>query len=241
MIKHHLAKLRLRHEISAAEEAGIYAALGEVRSFGPREIVVRAETLLTHSTLLLDGMMCRFKDLKSGERQIAELHIAGDFVDLHSFVLQRLDHEIMAITRCQAVFVPHDRLRHLTETFPHLARIYWFSTALDAAIHREWVLSLGRRSALARLAALFCELRVRLEIVGMAERSGFVLPLNQMELAECMGLTTVHVNRTLRDLREASLLTFRNKRVEIHDLPGLEKIAEFDPFYLYPGRQPPLD
>ena len=139
----------------------------------------------------------------------------------------------MALTGCRVALVPHDRIRAITEAHPHLARLWWFTTNMDAAIHREWVLSLGRRSALARVAHLFCELRVRLAVVGLADESGYALPLTQTDLAECLGLTSVHVNRVLRELREAGLVEFRSRRVAIGDLAGLEAVAEFDPGYLY--------
>ncbi len=139
----------------------------------------------------------------------------------------------MTLTPCRVAQVPHDRLTSLTHTHPRLARIYWFSTNLDAAIHREWVLSLGRRDAIARLAHLFCELQARLALVGMANEAGYRLKLTQSDLAECLGLTPVHINRSLRQLREAGLMTFRSSRVELHDLNGLKRQAEFDPAFLY--------
>ena len=116
--------------------------------------------------------------------------------------------------------------------------MFWLMTNIDAAIHREWVLSLGRRSALSRMAHLFCELRVRLGVVGMADEMGYDLPLTQTDLAECLGLTSVHVNRTLKELRERGLVEFRGGRVTILDLEGLERVAEFDPAYLYLEKSP---
>ena len=133
---------------------------------------------------------------------------------------------------------PHDRLRAVTDTHPHLTRLFWFMTNLDASIHREWVLSLGRRSALSRMAHLFCELAVRLGIVGLADETGYDLALTQTDLAECLGLTPVHVNRTLKQLRERGLVEFRGGRVAIQDRPGLERVAEFDPAYLYLESRP---
>lgn len=233
MIETHLRKLRARDEVSANEEAAIRAAIGEVREVPADTTLIRAGDLLGHSVMLLDGFLCRFKDLRDGSRQISELHVAGDFADLHGFTLKRLDHSVMALTGCRVALVPHDRIRAITEAHPHLARLWWFTTNMDAAIHREWVLSLGRRSALARVAHLFCELRVRLEVVGLADEGGYALPLTQTDLAECLGLTPVHVNRVLRELRERGLVEFRSRRVAITDLAGLEAAAEFDPGYLY--------
>jgi CRP-like cAMP-binding protein len=238
VIDAHIRKLRARDDISAEEEQAIRAAVSEVVDHPPDRTIIRAGDLLDVSTLLLDGLLCRYKDLSEGQRQITELHVIGDFADLHSFTLKRLDHNVMTLTRCRVALVPHDRIRAITQAFPHLARLYWFSTNLDAAIHREWAVSLGRRSAASRMAHLFCELLVRLRLVGQAEESGYDLPLTQADLAECLGLTPVHVNRTLKELREGGLVTFRGGRVAIHDLPGLEQVAEFDPAYLYLERRP---
>lgn len=235
MIERLLMKLRARDEISAEEERALRGTIAEVKDIPSDRTFIRRGEELTQSTLLLDGMLCRYKDLGGGERQITELHVAGDFADLHSFTLKRLDHNIMTVTPCKVAMVPHDNLERITRDHPHLTRVLWFLTNLDAAIHREWVLSLGRRSALARMANLFCELHVRLGLVGLAEETGYGLPLTQEELAECLGLTAVHVNRTLKELRERNLVEFRSGRVKLQDLDGLKRAAEFDPAYLYLG------
>lgn len=238
MIERHLARLRARHDISEAEAQALRSMVSEMRAYPAGRTVIEAGELLKSSALLLDGLMCRYKDLEGGQRQIAELHVPGDFVDLHSYTLKRLDHNIMTLTSCRVALVPHDNIARITGDSPHLTRAYWFSTNLDAAIHREWMLSLGRRSALSRTAALFCELHVRLGLVGLADNTGFALDLTQAELAECLGLTPVHVNRMLKDLRSRDLATFRQRRVTIHDLAGLRLAAQFDPGYLYLDRQP---
>lgn len=233
MIEKHLMKLRARDDISAAEEQALRDALGEVIRYPADDTFITPGQELNHSTLLLDGIIARYKDLSDGQRQITELHVAGDFADLHSFTLKHLDHSVMTLTPCKVVQVPHEKLKGITEQHPHLARVLWFSTNLDAAIHREWEVSLGRRSALERTAHLFCEMQVKLGIVGLANERGYALPITQIELAECLGLTSVHVNRVLKELRERQLVEFRGGRVTIGDLPGLQHIAEFDPAYLY--------
>jgi CRP-like cAMP-binding protein len=237
MIEKHLMRLRARDTVSAKEEQVIRDAVLETRDVPARTTIIHAGQLLSTSTLLLDGLMCRYKDLRSGERQITELHVPGDFVDLHSFSLKRLDHNIMALTPCRVAAVPHQRLTRITEEHPHLARMYWFSTNLDAAIHREWEVSLGRRSAVSKTAHLFCELHIRLGLVGLADETGYDLKLTQIDVAECLGLTAVHVNRTLRDLREQGMVEFNKGRVTINDMARLRKIAEFEPDYLYLKRQ----
>jgi CRP-like cAMP-binding protein len=222
-------KLRARDEIGAEEEQAIRDAISEIRDYPADKVVISAGVALDHSTLLLDGIMSRYKDLRNGERQITELHVAGDFADLHSFTLKRLDHNVATLTPCRVAMVPHERLEAITRDHPHLTRVYWFSTNLDAAIHREWELSLGRRTAISRVSALFCELFVRLGLVGMTDGTSYPLPLTQLDLAECLGLTSVHVNRTLKELREKGLVEVRRGKVDIHDLPALQRAAEFDP------------
>jgi CRP-like cAMP-binding protein len=238
MIERHLMKLRARDEISADEEHAIRAAVSEYRDYRADQTIIRRGEELTYSTLLLDGLLCRYKDLSQGERQITELHVPGDFADLHSFTLKRLDHNVKTMTPCKVAIVPHENHARITEQFPHLTRVYWLTTNIDAAIHREWELSLGRRAALPRIAHFFCELQVKLGLVGMADEAGYALDITQEELGECMGLTSVHVNRSLKELRERSLVEFRNRRVSTTDLAGLKAIAEFDPQYLYLERRP---
>jgi CRP-like cAMP-binding protein len=238
LIEKHLLKLRARDTISREEEEAIRGLISHTIDVPSDRIFLHAGRELNESILLLDGWMGRAKDLRSGQRQIAELQLAGDFVDLHGFTLKYLDHDVIALTRCRVGVVPHDRLTELTERIPHLARLYWFMTNLDAAIQREWTLSLGRRTAIARLAHLFCELRVRLGVIGLAPDDSYDFPLTQVELGECLGLTPVHVNRMLQELRRSGLLELERRRIRILDLEGLEGIAEFDPSYLYLNRQP---
>jgi CRP-like cAMP-binding protein len=233
MIETHLLKLRKRDSISRNEEAVIRAAVTETRKIAADRVFIRSGQDLDVSTLLLTGWMARTKDLRGGQRQIVELHVAGDFADLHSFTLKRLEHDILTLTPCTVAVVPHDKLREITERYPHLTRVYWFLTNLDAAIHRERMVSLGQRSALSRMAHLFCELFARLQIVGLTSGEGYDFPLTQAELGEYLGLTSVHVNRTLQELRRRNLIHLENRRLTILDAPALRTVAEFDPAYLY--------
>ncbi|MBV9527360.1 Crp/Fnr family transcriptional regulator [Sphingomonas sp.] len=237
MITVHLKKLRHRTDISADEERAIRGAVAGSRTIAADEIFVRSGDELNSATILLSGWMSRSKDLPSGERQVTELHVAGDIVDLHGFTLKRLDHDVMTLTECVVATLPHERLLEITSGNPHLARVYWFQTNVDAAIHREWALSLGQRSAISRMASLFCELHMRLSVVGRTNGEGYEFPLTQRELSECLGLTVVHANRTLQELRRRGLVELENRFVRILDRSGLEGLAEFDPSYLYLDRQ----
>lgn len=233
LIESHLQKLRRRHDISGAEEAAIRDIVSETRRVRADEVVIGAGVPLDVCTLLVEGWLARVKDLRSGVRQFTELHVPGDFADMHSFTLKRLEHDVVSLTPCTLAFVPHERVRELTETYPHLARVYWFQTNLDAAIHREWTVCMARRSAIARVAHLLCELCVRLDITGRVRGDRFDFPLTQTDLAECLGLTSVHVNRTLQELRKRKLISLENREATIHDMAALREVAEFDPAYLY--------
>ncbi|HET9810480.1 MAG TPA: Crp/Fnr family transcriptional regulator [Sphingomicrobium sp.] len=233
MLTAHLKKLRLRTAISAAEEEVIRGLVSETREVGPDQLLVKAGATLDSSILLLDGWIVRSKDLATGQRQVTEVHIAGDFVDLHGFTLKQLDHDLVTASDCTIAIVPHERLVELTERHPHLARAYWLMTNLDASITREMALSLGQRPAISRMAHLFCELHLRLEIVGKTRGDSFDFPLTQREIAECLGLTVVHVNRTLQALRKRGLVEAGGRQVTILDRAGLESVADFDPAYLH--------
>ena len=233
MITPLLKKLRRRIEISSEEERVIREAVAETRHVRADDLIIRAGGPLNSSLLLLDGWLARSKDLADGDRQITQLHVAGDFADLHGFTLKRLDHDVRAITDCRIAAVPHAQLLEISDAYPRLARIFWLLTTMDGAIQRELALSLGQRSAISRMAHLFCELHLRLDAVDRASPEGYEFPLTQRELSECLGLTVVHANRTLQELRRRGLVELENRRLTIRDRSGLEGVAEFDPSYLY--------
>ena len=233
-----LLKLRVRDQVSEREEEVLRAAVAEFETFRAGKTIIRAGDTLTRSALLIDGLVARYKDLSEGQRQILEVHVPGDFLDLHGFLLKKLDHDIGAITSVSIGFCPHETLRRITEEEPHLSRMLWLSTLMDSAIQRERILSVGRRSAMARISHLLCELYLRFEVIGMAKGGSYALPFTQIDLADATGLTSVHVNRMLRELREQGLLTFRGGRVTIHDWERLQRAAEFDPIYLHAEHRP---
>lgn len=162
-----------------------------------------------------------------------EFEVPGDFVDLHSYPLERLDHSITALSPYRIIKLPHKHITELIEAQPRLARILWFVTMLDASIHREWIASLGTRTGARRLAHLFCKMFYRLRSVGLTDGTSYRFPVTQVELGEALGFTSIHTNRMLRELRESSLMTFGRKTVDIHDLEALKNVAAFDPGYLY--------
>ena len=237
MIDKHLMKLRARDDIDPREEAVIRDSVKGIIKARAREVVVHEKKPIDFSTILLSGIAARQQDMRDGTRQILELHVPGDFTDLHSFTLKYLDHDIVAISDCSFAVIPHARLREITKNYPQLTRVYWFATNLDASINREWEVSLGSRTAVARMAHVFCELHVRLEIVGLVRHGSYDFPVTQQQLAEMLGITAVHANRTLQQLRKDGVVEFARGVVSIRDLDRLKAAAEFDPDYLYLDRR----
>ncbi|MDO7843217.1 Crp/Fnr family transcriptional regulator [Sphingomonas immobilis] len=224
---------RRRDRLSSADLEILEAAASDLRTLPARRTIITRGQAVRHSTYLIDGFMCRYMDDREGERQLVAVHVPGDFVDLHAYPLETLDHDVATLTECRVALVPHDKLDAILATQANLAKLLWFSTLLDAAIHREWIFRLGRLSAAARVAHFFCEMEAKLRVIGRSDGKAFDLPLTQADLGEICGITAVHLNRMLRDLKERGLMAFRGGRVTIQDLPGLARFSEFDPGYLF--------
>lgn len=183
--------------------------------------------------LVLDGFACRYKVLPDGNRQIMAVLIPGDFCDLHIAILGRMDHAIATLTPCTMVQIPRAMILDMTENRPRLARALWWATLVDEAVLREWLVNLGQRPADQRLAHFFCELLLRLQAVGLGDVNGCPMPIRQSDLADMFGLTDVHVNRMLQQLREAGLIVLRQRRLEVPDVDRLQTFCDFNPDYLH--------
>lgn len=232
MLKTLFLKLGTHDALSDAEMNLLASALTAGRRVAPgQEIVVEGSRPST-STLLVDGFAARYKMMADGGRQITAIHISGDFVDLHAFLLKEMDHGIVALSPCTIAAAGHAALKQITERAPHLARLLWLETLIDGAIHRNWIVAMGRRSKAAHLAHLICELYVRLRAVGRAEDGRFHFPLSQTEMADVLGLSFVHMNRVIQRLRRERLISWDNQVISILDWERLQQIAEFDPTYL---------
>jgi CRP-like cAMP-binding protein len=225
-------KLERYGPISEDERGFLEQAPWRVVDYRNHDPIVREGDCPSESCLILEGFACRFKTMPEGTRQIMALHIPGDFCDLHSFVLKKMDHGIAAIERCKVAKIPHPKVQEITECYPRLTRALWWDIAIDAAIHREWMISMGRRDAYQQIAHLFCELLLRLQSVGFADGNSYELPLTQADLGDVFGLSTVHVNRTLQKLRTEGLIISKGKRVTVRDPERLMEAAGFDRTYL---------
>jgi CRP-like cAMP-binding protein len=218
-----IRKLEQYDRISDTERQLLEQAVVRQRAMAKGEDLVREGDRPSESLFLITGFAARYNLLRKGKRQITALHVPGDFVDLHSFLVKRMDHGVTAVTPCTVGVVPHEALCVISETQPHLTRLLALHIAVDAAIHRQWIVSIGRKSALEHAAHLLCELFVRLQVVGLVTDDSFKLPLTQAELGDALGLSTVHVNRILQELRREGLITWRGETVVITDWPRLQE------------------
>lgn len=230
-------RMRWSADVTTASEAAISDMFQKTERIREYRIALRRGQSVDQSVLVIEGLICRYRDFPNGARQITALYVPGDFVDLASYTLKRTDQDVLALTNCTLAVAPHEAIAGTLEREPGLATLLWLMTSIDANVSREWELSLGQRNALERTAHLFCELHARLELVGLADKTSFALPLTQVELSQCLAISPVHANRVLRELRERHLLQFSRRTVQIDDPAGLRKLAGFDPAYLHVIRQ----
>lgn len=233
-----VSKFKRWDDLPADEQAALEEISLRTKVFEAGEEIAAQGSRPTECCLLIDGFIGRATLLSDGGRQIGAIHVAGDFVDIHSFMLKVLDHSIFAITNCTVALVPHATVRELADRFPHLARLFWLNTAVDGAIHREWLAALGRRSAEAHFAHLLCELYLRLKDVRLVDGTTYRFPVTQILLADVLGLSAVHVNRTLQKLRREGLVEWQGSTVEILSWDRLVELADFDDTYLNRIREP---
>ena len=195
--------------------------------------IVKEGDLTKHTCLLLEGFLCRYKMMSSGQRQILSFHIPGDIPDLQSLHLEQMDHSLSALTPSTVAMISHDALRAATEGSPRFTHLLWRTTLIDAARFRQWIAMVGHRTAPQRVAHLFCELFVRMRAIGLVEGDEYFVPITQGEFAEALGLSTVHINRTLRELRAAGLVEVKGQNYRVLNWKGLREAGDFDPAYLH--------
>lgn len=231
-----LRRLLLRSSFSEPERDAVLALpYREASVPAGRDIVAPGEAV-DHACLVVDGLVSRFDMLLDGRRQTVGLYIPGDMCDLHSVPVPTTGWGLEALTASSVLFVPHHALIGLARNID-LALAFWRDTVVDGSIMAKWVANLGRKSAPPRVAHLFCEMGVRMEQAGLGTRTEFALPMTQAQLADVVGLTAVHLNRTLKALTDEGV-TFARRMVKIADLDALAEMAEFDPTYLLipPGK-----
>jgi CRP-like cAMP-binding protein len=227
---------RLQHYVTFSEDERLEfesACSGPVMTVRQRRDLIREGDRPRGVPLILDGWAFRYKTLEDGRRQIIAFLLPGDLCDVHGAALRELDHSVGALTQVRYVEIPRERIETLTALGPRVSQALWWDTLTAAAIQREWTVNLGQRDAIERLSHLFCELFFRLRVVGLVDDRRCDIPLTQTDLAEASGMTPVHVNRMVQELRLRGLIRWKGREFEVLDLDGLCDVAMFNPGYLH--------
>ena len=228
-----IRKLDSIADLTSEDRLGLANVPLRIVGLQPNQNFVRSDDVPRECCLLIEGFMHRYQTLPNGTRQILAFHIPGDIPDLQSLGLDVMDHNLAALVPCKVGIVSHASLHEVMRQFPAVARAFWRDMLIDAAIFRAWITSMGRRSAHGHLAHFLCETFTRLRAVGLTAENTCWLPLTQEQLSDALGLSTVHVNRTLMQLRAQGLIALGKSRLTILDWKGLTKVAHFDPVYLH--------
>jgi CRP-like cAMP-binding protein len=208
-------------------------ACGAQRSVAAREDLILEGDKSGPVFVVLEGWACLYELLPEGTRQITSFLMPGDCCDLHASVLERMEHSIATLTSARMAMVPRKHMEELIFTRPAITRAFWWTQLVDEETLRAWIVSMGRRDSVQRVAHLMCELYVRARNIGLTVGDSFELPLTQTVLGDALGLTPVHVNRVLRKLRLQGVISLSGGTLAISDIGGLAVIARFDDNYLH--------
>lgn len=220
---------RLDHDdITAIEQLPI-----QNKHVAAHHCIARDADRPSESCLIIEGFAFRSKFTPSGIRQILSIHIPGEIPDLQSLHLHVMDHDLTALTECTLGFIKHVALRELIRRRPNVSAALWRETLIDSAVFREWIVNVGSRPALSRMAHLLLEIHERLGLIGRTANGSFELPITQLELANCLGLSVVHLNRILQQLRQDGLVATERKTFHLLEKAKLEELGQFDPIYLH--------
>jgi CRP-like cAMP-binding protein len=226
-------RLRTSTDLSEEDIKAIQALPIRVKEYAAEQTVVRDGQRPTECCLIVDGFCLRSKTITSGRRQILSIHIAGEIPDLMSLYLEVMDHDLMTLTPCTLGFISHQAMRQLYRRQTNVGEIFWRDTLIDAAMFREWIVNVGQRPAPARLANVIVELRERLRAIGKVTGNSFDMPLTQEQIGEALGITGVHANRVIKQMRQDGILELSRGRVTVFDEFRLMELADFDNRYLH--------
>ena len=231
---HLVERLAYRTKLSEDDRAAILALPFTTRAVERNQFIVRERDLATHTCVMLRGYSIRSKLVKTGHRQIVAVHMRGDVVDLECSLLRVADHSVQMLTPGKVAMIPRDEIIRLTMERPSVAHAMWVDTLVDGSIFREWIANVGRRDARTRIAHILCEFAIRLRLAGLGENNRYEMPMTQEQLADATGMTSVHVNRTLRGLEEEGLVERPHPRaIWIGDWRRLAEVGDFDTGYLH--------
>jgi len=227
-------KLAYWVKLDEADRAALHDLPHSVKTLPQNGYIVREGDRATHSCLLLSGFAMRQKIVAEGHRQIVSIHMKGEMVDLQNSLLGYADHGVQMLTAGKVAMIPREEIVRIAYERPAIGRAMWIDTLVDASIFREWIANVGRRDATTRVAHLLCEFSLRLKVAGLGEQTNYELPMTQEQLADATGLTSVHVNRTLKSLEAERLIERTNpRRIVIGDWRKLADAGDFDSSYLH--------
>ena len=227
-------KLAYWHKLDSADRAALLALPHTVKSFEQHHYIVRERDRPTHSCVMLSGFSVRHKIVGGGYRQIVAIHMKGEMVDLQNSLLGVADHSVQMLSAGQVAMIPREEITKIAFERPAVGKAMWLDTLVDASIFREWIANVGRRDARTRIAHVLCEFALRLKVAGLGEQSGYQLPMTQEQLGDATGLTSVHVNRTLKSLEADGLIERLSPRsITIGDWKKLSDVGDFDSNYLH--------
>jgi CRP-like cAMP-binding protein len=228
-----IRKLLSHSMLSTADQEAIAALPHKIKQLPPGGSILREGDQAVICPVLLSGFAYRQKVASDGGRQIVALKLPGDALDLQSLYLQKADHDVRMLTAAELALVPLAAIEQLTTTRPAVARAVLIDILIESSISREWLLNIGRRNALARLAHLLCELHDRVNDIATETSANFEVPLTQEQLADLLGLTPVHVNRMIRQLEKMGAIGRPSRSLTILHFPNLAKISNFSSAYLH--------
>ncbi|MBZ9774988.1 Crp/Fnr family transcriptional regulator [Mesorhizobium sp. CO1-1-8] len=228
-----IRKLEHFKKLSDEDKELLANSVAKTVEFGPGSDIITQGDQPDYVHLLVDGWAGRYKLLQDGGRNIMAFLIPGDLCDVNVALLEEMDHSIGALSACKVALIPLATIRTLMDENRTLARALWWGTLVDEAVLREWLVTVGSRPAQQRVGHLICEMLIRTDAVGLASGNSFDLPLSQQELADTMGMSLVHMNRTLQALRSRELITTNGHKVMVDNLRALTKFTAFDPLYLH--------
>jgi CRP-like cAMP-binding protein len=207
-----------------------------IRTIAPRRDLISQGEAPRSFCVILEGWGMHYRMLADGRRQIVDFAVPGDICDLNLFILDRMDHSIGAITKLKVAEIDREGFHRLVTTCPNITTALWWQELVGKSIHREWILNVGQRSAPERIAHLFCEMFLRLESVGLTDGFTCEFAPTQTDIAEATGLTPVHVNRTVQNLRRSGMIKLDRYLLTIPDMAALQRLALFNPDYLHHRR-----
>ena len=227
-----LRKLQSVSDPTEADHRALVDLRPTIKILDAHQEIVREGQRPSIVCLILEGFACRYATVPSGRRQILSFHIPGDIPDLQALFIKVMDHNLATLVPTKVALVPHDAMRGLIDRNSRIAHLLWRDSLVDAAIFRKWIVGMGRRTAYARFAHLVCEFAMRMDAVGLMKANVCAMPFTQTDIADALGLSSVHINRVLGRMRKQGLFTWQDGVLTIKNWQRLQKDAEFDPSYL---------